>query len=235
MFLVATGRGAFVSATGTVVRADGDLALVPDDHLGPDFDPTVEFPSDSPTLIRLEPHLPTSIGDRIEATGIWSGVALRTKRLLAAATARASPPQIPASARSRARSAPLPTSLERELLETGVITGRLPLGDGRVEVITDDPERVARLLGPLYGTRLVVTRSTFSRADRDLATEVVRLAESIGVLCGVGFEATPSKPADLAMTLDVPWVPEQIARAAAPVPDGLLIVRSHVTVMDVRA
>lgn len=137
---------------------------------------------------------------------------------------------VPLPARPAGTVAP-PGEMERTLLRDGVITDRLPYGDGTLHVVADDVDLATRLLTPVHGDRLRVQRAVHSRTQRRVASAAMRSAESLGLVCASGTAPLDdSAPTESVHTLEVGWISEELATLLAPVAEGLIRVSSHVVV-----
>ena len=236
MIVTPVRPGAAVASAGTVLSTRSGPVLVHDDHWDEGL---LAMPPHGPDLLFLPldllPHDEAPVlghGDRVEVGGVWTGrgIAVRT------VDRRDVPPPLPAPAsvaRPRPQRAPgPPTELERRLLADGTMTDRLPHGDGTLHVVADDVDTVTRLLSPLYGGRLRVHRAQFSQQQRRVAAAALDVAHALDVVCAFGSAPLDgSGPTENVHTLDVGWVPWALADALAPVPDGLVVLTSHVRVV----
>lgn len=124
-----------------------------------------------------------------------------------------------------------PGDLERALLDDGTITDRCGYHDGTLHVVTDDVHLATRLLAPLHGDRRRVERAVFPFAARQAARIALRTALSLDVVCAWGSAPyDDARPTETVHSLEVGWITKELAAALAPVPDGLVRVRTHVTV-----
>lgn len=216
------------------MRTVSGFAVIPDAHWAPDTGAMATLPTDLPFAIPLVGDLGAFSGARAEFTGTWAGDAIDVSHVERVPTTPAPAGMSGYGVRPRPSGVPGPPSaLELRLLEDGTITDRCPYHDGTLHVVADDVALAASLLRPLYGEKLRVEQAVFSQEQRRSAETVLRLVESLGVVCATGTAPfNDARPAETVHTLEVRWVDETLADALAPVPDGLIRLRSHVTTTE---
>lgn len=233
MIVHAVSLGVPVSAAGTVVHVAAGTLLVADTHADPDV---LTAPLLGPDVIALplSGRVDVEHGATVTVTGRWTGrgIDVRTADPVDLPWASTAPRAPRVTPHRPAGVVGPPGVVEQDLLADGTITSRLPYGDGTVHVVADDLDRVRAALAPVHGDRLRVHRAVFSREQRATARAAMDVADALGVVCAVGSTFLDhDRPAETVHTLEVGWVPAALADALRDVPDGLVVLTAHVTVI----
>ncbi|GAA4626334.1 hypothetical protein [Cellulomonas oligotrophica] len=233
MKIVPVQHGALVTAEGTVLHDAGRFVLIPEAHWTPELVSIAPLPPDLGFVVPIvSGDIGGAVGSRITVTGAWTGSAIDVHRTTPVPTTPA-PAQTFAPAALVPRPAGMPGppgDLERALLDDGTITDRCGYHDGTLHVVADDVDLATRLLTPLHGDRLRVERAVFSQSARQAATTAMRAAVPLDVVCAWGSEPhDDARPTETVHSLEAGWITEELATTLAPVPDGLIRVRTHVT------
>lgn len=225
--------GARVTAEGIGWHDAGRAVLIPVVHWTPDLVSGAPLPPDLGFVVPLATSdVGHGIGARITVAGAWTGSAIDVHRAAPVPTTPAPAQTLAATTRvPRPQGVPGPPGdLERALLDDGTITDRCGYYDGTLHVVADDVHLATRLLAPLHGDRLRVQRAVFPFSARQAARVALRTALSLDVVCAWGSEPyDDARPTETVHSLEVGWITEELAAALAPVPDGLIRVRTHVT------
>ncbi len=220
-------------ADGTLVRTPVALALAYDS--GPaGVNPRLIYPVTSGVVL-LAPaardRTPWSdfIGRRLTVRGSWTAGALHDVD-----AAPAPPlPRTPASPSDGPRE-PVAhdggydprevEAAEAPLREDGSLLWLWTSPSGRVLAVASDPERVAVALLPLFGSRMRVVASPWSRDVYNRIDAWRTLAERQGVLVAAG--GSIGQDGLVRRDADVHHVTEELAAAARDIPDGPFTVRA---------
>lgn len=219
------------------MRTEDGVALVDPAHLDPYMlsVPHLRLEDLQGLAVPLKGRAPDEVehGRTVRATGRWAGDAIVANSIaVTPASALSTDPagyvERPTPPPRPVRAPGPPTALEHELLREGVITDRVPYGDGTLHVTADDVQRARALLLPLYGSALRVTKARFSQEQRRAADAALLAIRELDVLCAEGGGFLDNPPTESRHSIEMLWVTDRVAELLRPVVDGLVRVDTHV-------